>query len=207
MDRIINKNQAELCGVISKAAEFSHESYGEKFYRIIVSVPRTSGYEDEIPVLVSDHLCKPNTLLEGQFISISGQFRSSNNSDGQKQHLILFVFALDIDFVSENVCYTNSIELEGFICKKPHYRLTPFEREITDVLLAVNRSYGKSSFIPCICWGRNARYAYDLEVGSHVRICGRIQSREYQKCISDTETETRVAHEVSVSKIELVEEE
>lgn len=207
MDKLINCNQVDLMGFISKSAEFSHESYGEKFYRIVVNVPRTSGYEDKIPVLVSDHLCKPNTLLEGKHISISGQFRSSNNSDGQKQHLILFVFALDIDFVSENVCHTNSIELEGFICKKPHYRLTPFEREITDVLLAVNRSYGKSSFIPCICWGRNALFASDLDVGAHIKLSGRIQSREYTKKISETESETRVAYEVSVSKIELVEEE
>lgn len=213
MDRIINKNQAELCGVISKAAEFSHESYGEKFYRIIVSVPRKSGYEDEIPVLVSDHLCKPNLLREGQCLSIKGQFRSFDKHDEDKNRLILSVFALvidllgEIELLGEDISYKNKIELTGFICKEPTYRATPYEREISDVLLAVNRSYGKSDFIPCICWERNALFASGLDVGAHIKLSGRIQSREYTKKISETESETRVAYEVSVSKIELVEEE
>ena len=207
MDRIINKNQAELCGVISKAAEFSHESYGEKFYRIIVSVPRKSGYEDEIPVLVSDHLCKPNLLREGQCLSIKGQFRSFDKHDEDKNRLILSVFALVIDLLGEikllgeDISYKNKIELTGFICKEPTYRATPYEREISDVLLAVNRSYGKSDFIPCICWERNALFASDLAVGTQVELTGRIQSRKFEKRISDDEYEERIAYEVSVSTI------
>ena len=101
----------------------------------------------------------------------------------------------------------NQIFLDGFICKKPVYRMTPLGREIADILLAVNRAYGKSDYIPCICWGRNARYAGSLEVGGHIQLWGRIQSRQYQKRVSEDEVVNRVAYEISVSKIECIEDE
>lgn len=209
MNKEIDNNFVELVGEISKEAEYSHEIYGEKFYIISMKVQRTSGNEDEIPVMVSGRMCNPKEFYTGQRLKVSGQFRSYNRHDESVNRLILYVFVQEMEFLDEmqNDLQVNDIYLDGYICKEPTYRETPLGREIADMLIAVNRSYGKSDYIPCIAWGRNARYVSGLEVGSRVKICGRIQSREYQKRISDTETETRVAYEVSVSKIELVEEE
>ena len=209
MDKLLENNQVTVAGKISKSPELNHEVYGEKFYMLYVKTTRISGYEDEIPVSVSERMCNVKELLVGQHISVYGQFRSFNKRHGKSKRLALSVFALELEILDDMQTgrEDNEIYLECYICKEPVYRKTPLGREIADMLIAVNRSYGKSDYIPCICWGRNARYASGLEVGSRVKICGRIQSREYQKRISDTETETRTAYEVSVSKIELVEEE
>ena len=144
----------------------------------------------------------------GEYLMVSGQFRSYNRHEETKNRLVLSVFAREIEFIEEEPdgARTNHILLEGYMCKRPVYRKTPLGREIADILLAVNRPYGKSDYIPCICWGRNARYASNFDVGEHVRIFGRIQSREYVKKLSETQTETRIAYEVSVSKLECVEE-
>ena len=209
MNRIIENNQVTISGEIASGFNFSHELYGERFYIVDINVQRMSDTYDTIQVTVSDRLVDVAEDYIGQFVSVTGNFRSYNKHDERKNRLVLSVFAREFEFLSENeVClYDNHVFLDGFICKEPIYRKTPLGREIADMLIAVNRSYGKSDYIPCICWGRNARYVSGLEVGSRVKICGRIQSREYTKKISDTETETRVAYEVSVSKIELVEEE
>ncbi len=174
-----------------------------------ISVDRLSDSTDIIPVMVSERLLDVSDDYKGLKISITGQFRSYNRHEEKKNKLVLSVFAREIEFVDdiEESAKTNQIFLDGYICKAPIYRKTPLGREIADLLLAVNRPYGKSDYIPCICWGRNARYASTFEVGSRCAVWGRIQSREYMKKISEDQLERRTAYEVSVSKLEIVEEE
>ena len=195
-------------GEIASPFFFSHEVYGEGFYMVDVQVKRLSHSEDRIPLTVSERLIDVSQDYIGEFIMVSGQFRSYNRHDEQKNRLVLSVFVREVEFIEEELdgAKTNNIFLDGYICKLPVYRKTPLGREIADLLLAVNRPYGKSDYIPCICWGRNARFASTFEVGEHVQVIGRIQSREYIKKLSETETEKRVAYEVSVSKLECLEE-
>ena len=203
-DKIIENNQVTSMGKVATEFSFSHEVFGEGFYMVEVEVKRLSNSEDRIPLMISERLIDVTQDYTGEYIMVHGQFRSYNRHEEQKNRLVLSVFVREISFMEEEPdgTKTNSIWLDGYICKEPIYRKTPLGREIADLLLAVNRPYGKSDYIPCICWGRNARYASGFEVGEHVQILGRIQSREYVKRISDTETEKRVAYEVSVSKLE-----
>ena len=203
-DKVLGNNQVNVYGEVISDFTFSHEVYGEGFYTLQLSVRRLSNVFDTIPLMVSERLIDVKQDYRGKFIEASGQFRSYNRHEEQKNRLVLSVFVREISFMEEEPdgTKTNSIWLDGYICKEPIYRKTPLGREIADLLLAVNRPYGKSDYIPCICWGRNARYASGFEVGEHVQLLGRIQSREYVKRISDTETEKRVAYEVSVSKLE-----
>ena len=206
-DKIIENNQVTIMGEIVTPFTFSHEVFGEGFYMVEVSVRRLSNSQDQIPVMVSERLIDVSQDYTGEFIMVSGQFRSYNRHDEVKNRLVLSVFAREIEFVEEELdgAKTNNILLDGYICKLPVYRKTPLGREIADLLLAVNRPYGKSDYIPCICWGRNAWYASSFEVGEHVQITGRIQSREYVKKLTEERTERRVAYEVSVSKLECME--
>ena len=216
-DKILENNQVSIVGEIISDFQYSHEVYGEGFYMVDVNVPRLSDSCDVIPLMVSERLIDVNEDYRGQGIMVQGQFRSYNrheNVSGQglmmrKNKLVLSVFARELEFVDEmpESSKTNQIYLDGYICKEPIYRKTPLGREIADLLLAVNRPYGKSDYIPCICWGRNARFAGGLEVGAHLQVSGRVQSREYTKKIGEEEVERRVAYEVSVSKIDLVEDE
>lgn len=208
-NRVFENNQVTISGAISREAEFSHEVYGEGFYIVYLNIPRLSGYEDEIPVTISERMCNVKELHVGRQIAVYGQFRSFNYHTEDGNHLVLSVFAQEMEFLDDSSKDSdkNEIYLDGFICKEPVYRTTPRGRDIADLLVAVNRAYGKSDYIPCIVWGRNAKFASNLEIGSHVQVHGRIQSREYTKKLSDTSAETRTAYEVSVSKIELVEEE
>lgn len=203
-DKIIENNQVTIMGKVATEFSFSHEVFGEGFYMVEVEVKRLSNSEDSIPLMISERLIDVTQDYTGEYIMVHGQFRSYNRHEEQKNRLVLSVFVREISFMEEEPdgTKTNSIWLDGYICKEPIYRKTPLGREIADLLLAVNRPYGKSDYIPCICWGRNARYASGFEVGEHVQLLGRIQSREYVKRISDTETEKRVAYEVSVSKLE-----
>lgn len=207
-DKVIENNQVTIMGEVVSEFKFSHEVFGEGFYMVEVLVRRLSNSEDRIPVMVSERLIDVEQDYRGEFIYVTGQFRSYNRHEEQKNRLVLSVFAREIAFVEEEMdaSKTNQILLEGYICKAPVYRKTPLGREIADLLLAVNRPYGKSDYIPCICWGRNARYASGFGVGQHVQLLGRIQSRDYVKKISETETQTRTAYEVSVSKLECVDE-
>ena len=191
-DKIIENNQVTIMGEIASDFTFSHEVFGEGFYMVEVKVKR---------------LIDVTRDYTGEYIMVNGQFRSYNRHEEQKNRLVLSVFVRELEFIDEELdgAKTNSIFLDGYICKLPVYRKTPLGREIADLLLAVNRPYGKSDYIPCICWGRNARYASAFEVGEHVQIIGRIQSRTYIKKLSDTLTEERTAYEVSVSKLECVE--
>lgn len=204
----IENNQVTISGEIVSNFEFSHEVYGEGFYIAHLATERRSGTKDIIPIMVSDRLVDVKADWTGQFVKISGQFRSYNKHEENKNRLVLSVFVREFEETGEIPLKNdeNNVFLDGYVCKLPVYRKTPLGREIADVLLAVNRPYGKSDYIPCICWGRNARFADQFEVGSHIQLWGRIQSREYQKKISDTEVETRVAFEVSVSRIEIAEE-
>ena len=205
--KMAENNYVCLSGVISEECVFSHEVYGEGFYLVDISVSRLSDSVDYIPLMVSERLVDVTQSYIGETISVSGQFRSYNRHEEKKNRLILSVFVRELEFVDEieDDIKSNQIYLDGYICKEPIYRKTPLGREIADLLVAVNRSYGKSDYIPCICWGRNARYASSFEVGSHVEVYGRIQSREYIKKIGEEQTEKRVAYEVSVNKIEFLE--
>ena len=207
-DKVIENNQVTIMGKIASEFFYSHEIYGEGFYMVDVEVERLSDSTDLIPVMVSERLLDVNQDYTGQLISVSGQFRSYNRHEEKKNKLVLSVFAREIEFidqVDENT-KSNQIFLDGYVCKETVYRKTPLGREIADLLIAVNRSYGKSDYIPCICWGRNARFASSFEVGEHVQILGRIQSREYIKKITDTESQKRTAYEVSGSKLECIDE-
>lgn len=203
----MENNIVSVAGKIITTPEFSHEVYGEGFYIVYIQVPRLSETYDNIPVMFSERLISPDNIVKGKYLIVDGQFRSYNNYNNTGGHkLMLTVFAREIKVSDEEVTNRNpnQICLNGFICRKPVYRTTPFGREIADILLAVNRAYNKSDYIPCIAWGRNARFAGTFEVGDNIRIWGRIQSRVYQKKISETETEERVAYEVSVSKMEVI---
>lgn len=202
-------NEVHLAGEVDTTPVFSHEVYGEKFLTFVLKVPRLSNISDFINVTVSERLISIKSLMVGDFIEIDGQFRSYNNYSQVGNKLVLTVFARDIktEADEDDVKNPNYIYLNGFVCKKPVYRVTPFGREITDLLIAVNRAYNKSDYMPCIAWGRNARYSSDLEIGTNIKIWGRIQSREYQKKLSETETVTKTAFEISISKMETASEE
>lgn len=200
-------NKVIIAGTVVSAPEFSHEVYDELFYTFMLEVPRLSETTDTVRVTISEKFIAALPIFVGMRLMIKGQFRSYNNFSNVGNKLILTVFVRDIEEISDGECENaNSIYLNGYICKPPVYRTTPFGREISDILLAVNRAYNKSDYIPCIAWGRNARYAETFKVGDNLIVKGRIQSREYQKKISETETETKTAFEVSVSKLELEKE-
>ena len=205
-DKIMENNQVEIMGRIASEFVFSHQVFGEGFYLVDVLVKRLSDSEDCIPVMISERLMDITQDYIGEYIHVIGQFRSYNRHEEKRNRLVLSVFAREISFVDGegDKVKSNQIFLDGYICKTPIYRRTPLGREISDMLLAVNRPYGKSDYIPCICWGRNARFTSGFEVGGHVQIWGRIQSREYVKKLDDDTTEKRVAYEVSVSKLEYV---
>lgn len=199
-------NTVTVLGTISCPLELNHEFYGEKFYKFMLSIPRLSDSSDTIPITISERLITLNNLNVGTSIKIVGQFRSYNNIHGENNKLILTVFAREVEILDESSKFynPNQIFLDGFLCKTPIYRVTPFGREISDLILAVNRQYNRSDYIPCIAWGRNARYCEQIQVGDRIRLWGRIQSRNYQKKNSDGTIISKTAYEVSISKMEVV---
>ena len=206
-DKIIENNQVTVIGSVASEFTYSHEVFGEGFYMVDVAVNRLSENADILPITVSERLLMNQNIVCGKHVKIKGQLRSYNNYTGNRSRLVLTIFVRDIQVLDEEQMHNeNEIILNGFICKAPIYRKTPFGREISDVLIAVNRAYNKSDYIPCITWGRNARYISSLEVGTAVKVWGRIQSRVYQKK-NDDQVEERIAYEVSVSKISLHTEE
>lgn len=206
-EKVIENNRVGVIGEIMSGFTFSHEVFGEGFYLVDVAVNRLSEQADIIPLMISERLLNVEENYVGCTIEAIGQFRSYNRHEGSKNRLVLSIFVREVTFIEEFNDYTktNQIFLDGYICKAPIYRKTPLGREIADLLLAVNRPYGKSDYIPCIAWGRNARYASSFEVGTRVRVWGRVQSREYTKKLTDVECEKRIAYEVSVSKLECTE--
>jgi single-stranded DNA-binding protein len=205
-DKVIESNNVTVYGVVTSKPEFSHEMYGEGFYMVYLEVPRLSDISDILPVTISERLIQGLNITVGSTLLVEGQLRSYNKYQEGSNKLILTIFARNLKAEDQEVKNPNQIYLDGYICKKPIYRTTPFGREITDMLLAVNRPYNKSDYIPCIAWGRNARYSENLKVGERIRIWGRIQSRNYQKKVSENEVITRTAYEVSISKMEVLTE-
>jgi len=204
----MTNNRVYLHGTITTNPVYSHDVYGEGFFEMKLAVERLSGLSDVLPITISERLIEAHTIKLGSTLAVNGQFRSYNKMIDGKSKLMLTVFVRDVlamDELDGGVGAikksTNVINLVGYICKPPIFRVTPFDREIADLLLAVNRAYNKSDYIPCIAWGRNARFVERLSVGARVEIEGRIQSREYQKKLSETELETKVAYEISISKI------
>lgn len=213
MENAINNNNITLAGVVEREPIFSHEVFGEGYYIFMLKCSRTSGNKDTLPVMISDRLVDIREIKVGQVVTVLGQIRSFNRHiDDVKSKLILSVFARELEILTQDAAELpfeeniNTVMLDAYICKPPIYRCTPKGREIADILVAVNRPYGKSDYIPCIAWGRNARFVGGLETGEHIQIQGRFQSREYAKKIGDNEVETRTAYEVSVSKIDYAEE-
>ena len=197
---LMENNKVFLKGEVVSSLEFSHEAFGEGFYELKLKVERLSNNYDIIPIIISEKLLYHQDFEMGKEVSIQGQFRSFNKLEEGKSKLILNVFVRNIIQLDDTI-NPNIVELSGYICKAPVFRMTPFGREICDILIAVNRAYNKSDYLPCIVWGRNARFARDLEVGQKVNLVGRIQSREYQKKLNDFDTITKTAYEISVNKI------
>lgn len=203
-------NMVRVVGLVSSEKEYSHEMYGEKFYSFYLEVPRLSESVDVLPVTISERLLIDIDIDLGKYVIIEGQLRSYNRYVESTNKLVLTVFAREIylpkeEELEENLKRPNEIYLDGYICKKPVYRVTPFGREIADLLVAVNRAYNKSDYLPCIAWGRNARFCEKLLVGDHIKIWGRVQSRDYQKKLPSGDVETRTAYEVSITKLEYLE--
>ncbi len=200
MENLMNNNVVTLSGKISSTPIYSHEVFGEGFYETSMEIERLSTQVDVIPLTISERLIEEVDLEKGDYLTVDGQFRSYNKMVDGRSKLMLTVFARECTDNPENKS-ENYIELTGFVCKPPIFRTTPFKREIADVLVAVNRAYNKSDYIPCIAWGRNARFASKLEIGDKINLVGRIQSREYQKVLENGESEVRVAYEISISRI------
>lgn len=207
-EKVMENNQASMTGQVVSKFIFSHEILGEGFYTADLKVNRLSDSSDVIPLMVSERLVNVEKDYQGEYLSVNGQFRSYNRHDESKNRLVLSMFVKEIGFaekLSEDA-ESNRIYLDGYVCKEPVYRKTPLGREITDLLLAVNRTYGKSDYIPCICWGRTARFAAEFSVGDRCELWGRMQSRIYMKKLNEEVYDKRVAYEVSVSKLELKDE-
>ena len=213
----LENNYLTLVGKVTGEKKFSHEIYGERFYTFNLSILRLSGNSDLIPITTSERLINDEMLTEGNKLMIKGQFRSYNSYENEKNRLVLTVFAKDVEEVKEEETTedseivkkeltTNEVVLIGYVCKKPIYRQTPFGREIADLLLAVNRAYNKSDYIPTIAWGRTARFCQNIEVGAQVKVVGRVQSRIYEKKYEDGTVEQKVAYEVSICSLELIDE-
>ncbi len=202
----VEDNEARVIGQVCGYLTYSHDVHGERFYRFMLRSDRLSENADLVSVTISEKMLLDVRIDMGACLKVSGQFRSYNNYTGEGNKLVLTLFAKEIEAVEDGREPENEIYLNGYICKEIVYRVTPFGREIADILLAVNRAYNKSDYIPCIAWGRNARFVKNLPVGRNIKIWGRMQSREYQKKISETESVTKTAFEVSISRIELGEE-
>lgn len=205
---LMESNKVLLFGKVVAEPKFSHEVFGENFYEFSIEVSRLSESSDIIPVIFSERLLDINDIKNDIKVQIAGQYRSYNNQTEGRSKLVLMVFAREIEITEEmTIANANEIFLEGFVCKKPNYRKTPFGREISDLLIAVNRAYNKSDYIPCIAWGRNAKYCESFNVGDRIRVAGRVQSRRYEKKLENGEVEEKVAYEISVSKLEIIKEE
>lgn len=200
-DNVYETNKAIVAGSVSSPLKFNHKTYGEAFYTFVLGIERRSGYVDEINVMISERLIYESSLYEGDFVEIAGQVRTYNESIDGRNKLNVVIFAREIETGLSEEYFENYIYLEGFLCKPPIKRTSPLGRDICDLMIAVNRMYNKSDYIPCIAWGRNANYADNLKVGTKVYLEGRIQSREYKKKFEDGTSEIRKAFEISILKL------
>ena len=203
-------NQVIMSGTVLQPLTMSHSAYGEDFYGTVLSVARRSGLLDRIPILIPGRILGSDMHCLGQRIQSRGQYRSWTQHEQGRNHLILQVFVTELSFLGRSgpaACSRNDIYLDGYVCRDPIYRLTPRGREIAEMLLAVGRAYNKSDYLPCICWGTNARAAQSMKSGAHVRIWGRIQSRIYHKSLLPEDGGSRdyiekTAYEISVARME-----
>lgn len=206
MENYMDNNNVEIGGEIVEELKFSHEIFDEKFYKFSIKTKRLSDYEDILPVIISERLVNLDDIKIGRIVKISGQFRSYNLQTETKNRLVLSIFVKEIEFTDDKSILTlNDANFIGYICKEPVYRKTPLGREIADVLIAINRTYRKSDYVPCILWGRNAKFCETLKVGDLVKLSGRIQSRTYEKKLENGDTIKKTAYEVSVSKFANIE--
>ena len=201
-DNIYETNKVIACGQIQTPLQFSHKTYGEVFYTFVLGIERRSGYVDELNVVISERLIYETPLREGDFVEITGQIRTYNENIDGRNKLNVVIFARELLTNEDVEYYENYVFIEGYVCKLPVKRTSPMGRDICDLMIAVNRMYNKSDYIPCIAWGRNASFAEKLEVGTKVYIEGRLQSREYKKKLDDGSAEIRCAYEVSVLRLE-----
>lgn len=199
-------NIVNLRGELGEELTFSHEIFGEKFYSAKIKIHRLSDTYDILPITISERLLQEVNLNENNLVDVVGQLRSYNKNINSRNKLVLTVFAREIKVVDGEAKDPNNIFLDGYICKEPIYRKTPLGREIADLLVAINRPYNKSDYIPSIVWGRNAKFAKNLKVGDRIQMWGRVQSRDYEKKLESGEVEKRVAYEVSISKIKRLDE-
>lgn len=205
MENLMEGNRAELAGRVISGPLFNHKTYGEAFYIVILGILRKSGYEDRIKLIVSERIMRGRSPKEGEAIEVRGQIRTYNKEVDGKNRLEIRVFVRELEYVKDDSIFNmNRIYIEGFICKEPVKRTSPLGREICDLMIAVNRMYNKSDYVPSIAWGRNACFAGSLAVGDKVYIEGRFQSREYRKYTEEGELMIKTAYEVSVGRIELV---
>ncbi len=193
-------NVIMLRGTLGSRPEYSHENHGRRFYRFSLDVPRLSGAVDSLNVIAPQEVME-RAELTGGVIQVIGQIRSFNSRSETGRRLIISVYAEDITLCDDEP--ENSVELTGTICKQPVYRRTPLGREICDIMLAVNRSYHRSDYLPVILWGRTAKEIAQQPVGTVLSITGRLQSREYQKVL-DSGIEKRVAYEISAMSADIV---
>lgn len=209
MENELENNTVEIGGRLASEIELSHEVFDEKFYKFYIETNRLSDFSDKLPIIISERIINLNDLNKGDILHISGQFRSYNEpTETGKSRLVLSIFTKKIEKVEdESILTLNDATFTGYICKAPIYRKTPLGREIADLLVAVNRTYKKSDYIPCILWGRNAKYCENLEVGTMVKLNGRIQSRKYEKKQADGSIKEKIAYELSVSKFSVASEE
>lgn len=189
-------NRMLTAGYLAGTPQRSHEVMNEPFYSAVLNVKRLSGAMDSIPITIPGKLIVEGQSLEDKLLLVQGQVRSYNKIVEGSGRLMVTLFAQSIVPTQDNETL-NRVELTGALCKPPVYRSTPFGREICDMMLAVNRAFGKSDYIPCIAWGRNAQFASRFRVGDKVHLTGRLQSREYQKLLESGEYITRNAFEVS----------
>lgn len=205
MEYFGEENRVHLSGRILSGPVFNHKTYGEAFYLVMLGVFRKSGCEDRIRLLISERILGGRSPQEGELVDLYGQIRTYNREENGKNHLEINVFVRELGYWNDADSYTNDIALEGFLCKAPIKRTSPLGREICDLMLAVNRQYNKSDYIPAIAWGRNAIYAATLNVGEKIFAEGRLQSREYRKHTDDGTMEIRTAYEVSIGRLERLE--
>ncbi|RDY26434.1 single-stranded DNA-binding protein [Romboutsia weinsteinii] len=194
-------NVVNLRGELDEELEFSHEIFGEKFYNAKIKINRLSDSYDTLPMTISERLLQEVDYKNNKMVSVIGQLRSYNKNINNKNRLVLTIFAREVKPLEDDNKDPNSIFLDGYICKDPIYRKTPLGREITDLLVAINRPYNKSDYIPSIVWGRNAKFAKGLKIGDRIQMWGRVQSREYEKKLENGDVLKKVAYEVSISKI------
>ncbi len=196
-------NNITIRGMMQGLPEFSHENHGKQFYRFLLEVPRLSKAVDLLPVIVDKSLLDTIDPSGGEMITVEGQVRSHNHRSDGVRHLLIFVFATSVTV--EDGDPVNDVIIEGPLCREPNFRRTPLGREICDVMLAVPRGFRRADYLPCILWGRTAQEVAACHTSDRIRICGRLQSRNYTK-LTEEGAEERTAYEISALTADILED-